>query len=79
MSNNNKGIGCDKVPRGLRSLPAAAAAPKAALSNQQFASELQQEAAAVEQWWTQPRWQHTRRVYSGMCLRSLGSVCVFSG
>jgi len=51
-----------KIPRGLRSLSAPANQPS---SNRNFGQELKAEAAAVERWWSQPRWQHTKRVYSG--------------
>ena len=60
----------DKVPRGLRSLP-----PKKEISNQQFADQLKNEADAINRWWSHPRWQHTKRVYSGTFLLLL--LCVF--
>jgi hypothetical protein len=26
---------------------------------------LQDEAASIERWWTEPRWRHTKRIYLG--------------
>ena len=36
-----------------------------ALEKRLAESEAKAEAAAVERWWSQPRWQDTKRVYSG--------------
>jgi hypothetical protein len=52
-----------KVPRGLRTLGPLGAGSSGAASD--FGQELKNEAAAIERWWSQPRWQHTKRVYSG--------------
>jgi Isocitrate lyase family len=41
-------------------------------SSSSFGAQLQAEAAAIERWWAQPRWQHTKRIYSGKCV---GHVC----
>jgi hypothetical protein len=50
-----------KVPRGLRGLPPAKerASPKDELA------QLKHDAAQVEAAWSNPRWKHTTRVYSG--------------
>ena len=52
----------DKVPRGLRGLPNRKHLVPALSDKEQ----LQQEAMAVERWWSQSRWKHTKRIYSGM-------------
>ena len=52
-----------KVPRGLRSLPAVALS--GASDPRSEYSALKAEADRLEQWWSTPRWQHTKRVYSG--------------
>jgi hypothetical protein len=49
-----------KVPRGLRGI----ASPSSA-NELTSVDTLQQEAAMIERWWSQPRWKHTKRVYSG--------------
>jgi hypothetical protein len=54
----------DKVPRGLRSLPRNQK-PSSSSSNDLTLAHLQTEATAMERWWTQPRWKHTTRIYSG--------------
>jgi Isocitrate lyase family len=57
-----------KVPRGLRGLPRNSSS---SVNNPQPSStrselnQLQADAAAIEQWWKDPRWKHTKRVYSG--------------
>ena len=60
----------DKIPRGLRVLLPRSSGAEATTTNgasaqQAFGAQLNQEAAAMERWWAQPRWQHTKRVYSG--------------
>jgi hypothetical protein len=50
-----------KIPRGLRNLPPQKERP----SPQSELQQLQQDAAKIERWWTNPRWKHTQRVYSG--------------
>jgi hypothetical protein len=63
-NNNEKDPSIPKIPRGLRGLPASStvARPSAAFEM----SQLEQEAAAIERWWSDgSRWQHTKRVYSG--------------
>jgi hypothetical protein len=58
-----QGGGNPKIPRGLRGLPISSlAGPTDARSEY---DALQAEAASIEQWWSNPRWQHTKRVYSG--------------
>jgi hypothetical protein len=52
-----------KIPRGLRGLPITSLAG-ATDARSEF-DALQAEAARIEQWWANPRWQHTKRVYSG--------------
>ena len=73
-TNKQSDIAAPKVPRGLRSLPL----PQQRLQQQEtargFGQQLQSEAAAVERWWSQPRWQHTKRVYSGAS--ELGATCL---
>mmetsp|Transcript_14353 Transcript_14353/g.24920 ORF Transcript_14353/g.24920 Transcript_14353/m.24920 type:complete len:593 (-) Transcript_14353:111-1889(-) len=59
-----------KVPRGLRGLPINSMAEQTDARSEY--DSLQAEAASIEQWWADPRWQHTKRVYSAMdvaCLR----------
>jgi hypothetical protein len=63
-SNGNKSTSTDpKVPRGLRGLPIASLAGSTN-ARDEF-DTLQAEAASIEQWWASPRFQHTKRVYSG--------------
>jgi len=50
------------VPRGLRNLPAATT-----VSPTTELQRLRTDAAALEAWWQDPRWNQTKRVYSGMC------------
>lgn len=67
--NNNKktsqagGGGGPKIPRGLRGLSTvtslAPSDPRSELGS------LKDDIATIEQWWSTPRWQHTKRVYSG--------------
>ena len=53
-----------KTPRGLRGLP-----QETGPSASQELQALKDEAARIERWWTEPRWKHTQRVYSGaFCL-----------
>lgn len=52
-----------KVPRGLRVLPTVATANEA---DGEY-NLLKAEAAKIEQWWTEDRWNKTKRVYSGKC------------
>lgn len=68
-SNEAKDIAIPKVPRGLRSLPLASAQPTT--GNEQ--ALLRQDAAALESWWSQPRWKHTKRVYSAIDVAQLRS------
>jgi isocitrate lyase len=60
----------DKVPRGLRGLSNPNRNLLAALSDKE---QLQQEAMAVERWWSQSRWKHTKRIYSGECILMYGN------
>jgi hypothetical protein len=67
-----------KVPRGLRVLPGRGESVGARSEY----DDLLAGAAKIDVWWTSPRWQHTKRVYSGktvygdqwsyrkLCLRS---------
>ncbi|KAG7371145.1 isocitrate lyase [Nitzschia inconspicua] len=70
-SSANKQSSTDpKVPRGLRGLPIASLAGSTDARSEYDA--LQAEAASIEQWWANPRFQYTKRVYSAMdvaCLR----------
>lgn len=59
------GSGGPKIPRGLRNLPIAGMAPASAPKSELDA--LKAEAQDIEQWWSTPRWQYTKRVYSGEC------------
>lgn len=69
---SNDGTISDKVPRGLRVLNKkhtlfGGIVPSTTL-NVTVSSELQQlqqEAASMEQWWSQPRWKVTKRNYTG--------------
>lgn len=65
-SGNQKDLATPKVPRGLRSLPVASGLPQSSPSGDM--SDLQQDVAAIERWWMEPRWKHTKRTYSGECL-----------
>jgi len=59
------------IPRGLRALPSANNNPQP-LSTRSELDQLKADAAAIERWWMDPRWKHTKRVYSAMdvaCLR----------
>jgi hypothetical protein len=51
-----------KVPRGLRSLPITGHSQASASSEM---PGLQDEVASIERWWTESRWRHTKRIYSG--------------
>jgi hypothetical protein len=51
-----------KIPRGLRPLPFA---PIMVSDTRSDFGALKQEAARIEQWWSSPRWNSTKRVYSG--------------
>jgi hypothetical protein len=62
-NNNNKDVAKATVPRGLRVLPHVSAAPPS--SPQAERKELQQECQQLERWWQEPRWTHTKRIYSG--------------
>lgn len=65
-----------RVPRGLRvlsSLSSSSSSSSSSLEPQQELSELQAEAAMLEQWWKEPRWMHTKRIYSR---KSVLCVCV---
>lgn len=63
-----------KVPRGLRALPITSLASTP--SPRSEFDRLKQEAAQIEQWWTTPRWKHTKRVYSGESNHSKNVVVV---
>ena len=52
-----------KIPRGLRGLSITSLASTP--SPQTEYDMLKDEATKIEQWWSTPRWQHTKRVYSG--------------
>lgn len=57
-----------KIPRGVRVLPVTDGTP----SPREELSALQQDVAAIERWFQDPRWKHTKRVYSAKdvaCLR----------
>ena len=54
-----------KVPRGLRGLSISSISPTPS-ARSEF-DKLKNEANQIEQWWSTPRWQHTKRVYSGKC------------
>ena len=62
-SDQQKDLATPKVPRGLRGLPTATAQPVGSTRDELL--ELQQDAATIKSWWAQPRWKHTKRVYSG--------------
>lgn len=49
-----------KISRGLRVLP-----PKKGHSVSTEYANLQRDTAAIEQWWKDSRWNHTKREYSG--------------
>ena len=57
-----KATGTAKIPRGLRRLPIVATTTTNTRS--EF-DRLKAEAAQIEQWWSTPRFKHTKRVYSG--------------
>jgi hypothetical protein len=62
-NNDAKDVSKPKIPRGLRSLPMASYEPPTTVNGE--LNQLKQDAAAIESWWTQSRWKHTKRVYSG--------------
>jgi hypothetical protein len=66
-SSNGKKAFPDQIPRGLRLLRGSGGSG-ALTTTTSFGAQLQAEAAAIERWWAQPRWQHTKRIYSGTCL-----------
>jgi hypothetical protein len=51
-----------KVSRGLRGLPISGHSQASASSEM---PRLKDEAASIERWWKEPRWRHTKRIYSG--------------
>jgi hypothetical protein len=60
---NGGGTGGPKIPRGLRGLSSVTSlAPS---DGRVELSSLNEDIASIEQWWSTPRWQHTKRVYSG--------------
>ena len=61
-----------KIPRGLRVLGTSSSASTTRSAD--FGQQLKNEAAAIERWWSQPRWQHTKRVYSGMYIILVASA-----
>lgn len=65
MPVTNNDLATPKVPRGLRALGTADIQRSSGTSAPDFGQQLKNEAAAIERWWSQPRWQHTKRVYSG--------------
>jgi hypothetical protein len=65
-SNGSKAFP-DQIPRGLRLLQSGHGS-LTKTSSSSFGAQLQAEAAAIERWWAQPRWQHTKRIYSGTCV-----------
>jgi hypothetical protein len=56
-----KDLTTPKIPRGLRSLAIASPASDSGLDRNQ----LQTDAALIEQWWADQRWNHTTRAYKG--------------
>lgn len=73
-SGQSKDIATPKVPRGLRVLPSN---PLPTSDPRSELSELQSEASRIDQWWTDARWKHTKRIYSSMdvaCLRNSSSA-----
>jgi hypothetical protein len=59
-----------KVPRGLRVLQGSSKSDIPTVPVQPSAEserrQLEQDASAIETWWkSDPRWMHTRRIYSG--------------
>lgn len=72
-----------KVPRGLRPLGGSGGSSgrfgrrNDHGGNNKLGQEIKSEAAAVERWWSQPRWQHTKRVYSGAFRFALFCVVLF--
>jgi len=65
QSHDDDDLSTPKVPRGLRTL-APQQQQRRPEAPSAFGRQLQNEAAAVERWWSdQSRWQHTKRVYSG--------------
>lgn len=62
--NNNKpkDLATPKIPRGLRNLPIASATSG---DNGPTNNQLQNEKIAIERWWTNSRWTHTKRGYNG--------------
>jgi isocitrate lyase len=55
-----------KTSRGLRVLP-----PKKEKSIGEEYSDLQKDTAAIERWWTESRWKHTKREYSASDVAAL--------
>lgn len=64
LDTNQKDLATPKVPRGLRSLPVASGLSPSSTGDM---ADLQCDAAAIERWWTEPRWKHTKRTFSGEC------------
>lgn len=63
----------DKVPRGLRTLRNI---PKPESTD--TLAQLKTEASTVEQWWAQPRWKYTKRIYAGELCFGLRSNVVLT-
>jgi hypothetical protein len=64
VTDNTKNLATPKVPRGLRGLPVTSGVHRSSGDM----SDLQQDVAAIEQWWQDSRWKHTKRTYSGELL-----------
>jgi hypothetical protein len=53
-----------KIPRGLRVLPSSSSVLQSSASSSSELSDLQAQASLMEQWWQEPRWMQTKRIYS---------------
>ena len=51
-----------KISRGARNLP-----PKKKESVSEETDKLQLDAREIEKWWTDSRWNYTKRTYAGTC------------
>lgn len=67
---NKPSASTPKVSRGLRTLPHLS--PATSISDPSTEkSMLEKEAAAIERWWADKRWEHTKRTYTAMDVASL--------
>ena len=66
-SNKKDDFATPRIPRGLRVLSRRSLSSSSTSDPRSELSQLQTDAASIERWWKDPRWKHTKRIYSGAC------------